>query len=384
MSEETKVHADVVVLVPGFLGFSVLGQYAYFADRVVATLSSTLHARWGREVSVVSASTVPAGRLQDRIAALVWLLRELEGRGAERFHLVGHSTGGVDAQLLMTEAPFWGGDWSDNVRAVQDCIRSVTTISAPHYGTCLLDSPAGKFVAHPRQNLEGMLPFLKASGSLLGLIGRDASTVGEVLDLRAAQFPDAARFGFSVLRHHELLDELNPMSMGRIRASVRADLRARLTCYVSGADVRRDGRPSDPFYTELNAFGQTLTEPPSDAVLGSVTRIDQAPESLWIRNTSSPGFRIKVGTNDGIVNTARQLLPEATLGGILVADHGDVIGHYDRIDLATGRPMSTGLFRSGAGFGDDQFFALYERIAEGLGREDHVEHEELPPTAHAA
>jgi hypothetical protein len=43
-----------------------------------------------------------------------------------------------------------------------------------------------------------------------------------------------------------------------------------------------------------------------------------------------------------------------------------VLGDYDRIDIATGQPMTTGIFRSGARFGDDQFFELYGRIASAL------------------
>ena len=39
-------------------------------------------------------------------------------------------------------------------------------------------------------------------------------------------------------------------------------------------------------------------------------------------------------------------------------DHADVLGDYDRIDIATSLPMNTGIFRSGAGFGNDQFFEL--------------------------
>ncbi len=45
-----------------------------------------------------------------------------------------------------------------------------------------------------------------------------------------------------------------------------------------------------------------------------------------------------------------------------MGDHADVLGNYDRIDLATGQRMNMGIFRSGAGFGDDQFVELYRRI----------------------
>lgn len=115
-----------MVLVPGFLGFSVVGRFPYFADRVPATLGAFLREKLGRAVSIEPASTVPIGRIRDRMAALVVFLGRLQGMGAKRLRLVGHSTGGVDAQLLMTEVPFWGDRWSDGdeaVRARSRCSR---------------------------------------------------------------------------------------------------------------------------------------------------------------------------------------------------------------------------------------------------------------------
>jgi pimeloyl-ACP methyl ester carboxylesterase len=150
MADHVTVHEDVVVLVPGFLGFSVFGRFPYFADRVPATLAALLREKWGRDVSIVPASTVPTGPLRNRVETLSAFLGRLQTLGGKRFHLVGHSTGGVDAQLLMTTAPFWGGDWTDAVRAARDGVRSVVTVSAPHYGTCLLDSTVAEFVNHPK------------------------------------------------------------------------------------------------------------------------------------------------------------------------------------------------------------------------------------------
>jgi len=79
-----------------------------------------------------------------------------------------------------------------------------------------------------------------------------------------------------------------------------------------------------------------------------------------------------VELNDGVVNTIRQVVnPDARsqVGGIVVADHADVLGHYDRQDsLIEGNPYNAGLFHSGAGFGDDEFFKLYRRVAEAILR----------------
>ena len=72
----------------------------------------------------------------------------------------------------------------------------------------------------------------------------------------------------------------------------------------------------------------------------------------------------------GVVNTVRQIVNpgrRGEVGGFVVADHADVLGHYDRQDvLIGGKPYNAGLFHSGAAFGDDEFFGLYRRVAEAI------------------
>ncbi len=363
---EVSVHEDVVVLVPGFFGFSILGRFPYFADRIPGALAALLRERTGRDVSVVPATTVPTGALRLRVEKLAAFLGQLQRLGGRRLRLLGHSTGGVDAQLLMTLRPFWGGEWAPEVEDARAAVSSVTTISAPHFGTAILESAAAQFLEHP--DLRNALPFLRAGGPLFSLAFKDISQIDQILNLQTKQLPEVWRFLLSVMKHHELLDELRPAAMEALRQQVEPDPRARLTCFLSGADAVAGGpRPSDPFYRELVEFcriGATLTAPP--AVLATVAAVQAAPPSLWIRSPESVTFAIDLGTSDGVVNTARQLLPGAELGGIVIGDHADVIGDYDRFDIANDEPLSTGIFRSGAGYGDDQFVELVRRVAAAL------------------
>jgi len=67
-----------------------------------------------------------------------------------------------------------------------------------------------------------------------------------------------------------------------------------------------------------------------------------------------------------VVYTVRQIVNPGRreeVGGLVVADHGDVLGHYDRQD---GKPYNRCLFHSGAAFGDDEFFGLYRRVAQAI------------------
>lgn len=364
-NDTTLVHEDVVVLVPGFLGFSLIGHFPYFADRVPATLAGLLCERWGRNISLVPASTVPTGSLRSRVEELGRFLVRLESRGAKRFYLAGHSTGGVDAQLLACTAPFWGGAWDGPVAPARAKIQAVVTISAPHHGTCLVASRVVQFLSHPKASEVGA--FLKALSPLVSLAGKDVTQIGSILDLAPQQWPDVWRFLFSVLRHHELLEELRPEAMAALRARVTADPRIALTCFATGADVQTGpGRASDAFYVELHGFG--CDETASEPVRGNIVRLAEAPDPLWIRSPETLALRVTPDTNDGVVNTARQILDGAEIGGVAVADHADVLGDYDRVDIATGQPMNTGIFRSGAEFGDDQFVELYRRVARALDR----------------
>jgi hypothetical protein len=73
--------------------------------------------------------------------------------------------------------------------------------------------------------------------------------------------------------------------------------------------------------------------------------------------------------NDGVINAVRQLLmtraqQAPALAALVIADHADVLGHYDRRSpLAAEVCQQQGLLRSGANFGDDEFFHLWGLVA---------------------
>src|SRR2546427_12228416 len=90
---------DVVVLVPGLLGFTRFGGFYYFADRLIAVLRGLLEEPLGYPVPVVPVTTLATDSLRHRQGSL---LQNLPGiceqlSGVERVHLLGLSTGGGDA-----------------------------------------------------------------------------------------------------------------------------------------------------------------------------------------------------------------------------------------------------------------------------------------------
>jgi len=97
-----------------FFGFDHRGDSTYFADRFVAGLRAVLEANGIVGVPVLSVSTLGIAGLRQRQADLLERTSgarvahgpvSAAGRTFERGNLVGHSTGGVDAALLLREGP---------------------------------------------------------------------------------------------------------------------------------------------------------------------------------------------------------------------------------------------------------------------------------------
>jgi pimeloyl-ACP methyl ester carboxylesterase len=83
------------------VGFNHRRGTTYFADRFVAGLRTRLEHRFGGPFPVVPVSTLPIGSLAERQEKLLADLNELDRRlDYPIWHLLGHSTGGVDAAML--------------------------------------------------------------------------------------------------------------------------------------------------------------------------------------------------------------------------------------------------------------------------------------------
>jgi triacylglycerol lipase len=122
-----------IVLVPGFFGFGRLGDISYFAG-VGALLESAL-ARAGFEARVIEVVTPPTASIRQRAARVLEAL-VLAAQSAGDLHVVGHSTGGLDARLAIAETASLPttARLSEHDRAR---LRSLVSVSCPHYGTSL-------------------------------------------------------------------------------------------------------------------------------------------------------------------------------------------------------------------------------------------------------
>jgi len=120
-----------IVLVPGFFGFGRLGDISYFAG--VGALLERALARAGFVAHVTEVVTPPTASIRMRAARVLEALVAAAERPGD-VHVVGHSTGGLDARLAIAET----ASLPTHVRLADEQrqrLRSVVSISCPHYGT---------------------------------------------------------------------------------------------------------------------------------------------------------------------------------------------------------------------------------------------------------
>jgi pimeloyl-ACP methyl ester carboxylesterase len=381
-----------VFLVPGLLGFENFSTFRYFGDRVVAALRAGLEQRLGQAVPVIALPIPPTASLAERQKRLVRTLADrlhaLEhGQTPLSVHLVGHSTGGLDANLLTQREPVGGGQWSDvDPRAfeLQARIRTVISIASPHQGACIVRDPVARLLG--RRDPRGVPGLLQ----LLARFGASALKDVEVADLLNSSFRELGktkRFIEQIFSTWGLLDDLEP-SRTLDRDLLLPDVLRR--SFVTVAGHSRLGEASipaaDSFYRDLSARASGRRDGSAEVgplVHASLARLKQALASdrdeLLI---CAPGIELPIeldtGHNDGVVNAARQLMDPSDpdeLAGIVAGDHFDVVGYYDRHVWTLddeGHEQSTqlmsGLLHSGSGFRDDQFFELYRRVAGVIAR----------------
>lgn len=137
-----------VYLIPGFFGFAHFGDFKYFAH-VRDVLDTELAAR-GIRAQIHYVLTRPTASLRSRALRLREVIAETSSQ-ADQVHLVGHSSGGLDARLLVSP----GVDLGENVEVepIAARVRSVVTIGTPHHGTPL----ASLFISLPGQHLLRLL-----------------------------------------------------------------------------------------------------------------------------------------------------------------------------------------------------------------------------------
>jgi hypothetical protein len=364
-----------ILLVPGFFGFTGTGDFAYFDHVRDALAEAGPRAGLDGEIRVVR--TDPTGSLRRRAARVAEEIHGvLDGPGGE-VSLVCHSSGGLDARLLVT--PEVSLPTPVDVERCARAIRSILTVATPHHGTP---------TAHFFNNLLGqqLLRLLSTMYSLRA--GR--LPIGAVVRLaRLLRHPDAKPQGvvdqiftdlladFSVDRRRalesffrslggdqDLLAQITPASMDVYNASTQDRAGVRYGCVVTRA------RP--PGLASTLKVGLGVYAQATHAIFVALHRIARrTPEARAALRTPLDAEALRrafarpvdLAANDGMVPTVSQLWGEVVAA--VWADHLDVIGHFHH---PTHVPPHFDWLASGTGFTRPEFEELWGKAASWLGR----------------
>ena len=364
-----------VYLVPGFLGFTSLGGLSYFHE-VAPALTRALETR-GVAAEVVSCPTVPAGSIARRADRLRRFVLETGCMEVDELHFVGHSTGGLDARLLLSPGVRLAEDRSEERIAKRT--RNVLCIATPHHGSPL----ASYFATVQGRHILFILSVLASSAqgrAALYLAGRGLSALARLDDLvgRDKTFLDElANRLLRQLSHREddpawayvreisadqgAALQLLPESMHLFNAAVVDHPSVAYGCVVGGA-------PQPPFAYRL----RDLWGPGRFAMAGLFSALHTLASRMPARYpypsasaaqqeelAGGLGFAPDTRANDGIVPVLSQL--RGRIVHAARADHLDVVGQFWRTD----EPMSDWL-PSGAHFDTAGFERLWGAVAETI------------------
>jgi len=364
-----------IYLIPGFFGFANLGELVYFAhvkDYLTGRLSAL-----GVSGVVVSVPTIPTASIRKRSARLLEVISETSSPD-DTLHLIGHSTGGLDARLLVSQGSVLGDGL--NAESVARSVRTVVTVATPHHGTPL----ATYFTSFFGQKLLRFLSLFTVTVLRTGRI--PGAALAKMVRLVRKLDPRAKSA-------ETLLDQL----FNQFMASFTPDSRSALSAFLNqvGAD-----QSLIPQLTPegIDLFNAATGDRPSIRYASVVTRskrptfrtrlasglspYSQLTHSLWVflnqKTAMLPKEKVPPLTpsqnaallrgfgelplptdNDGIVPTLSQVWGE--LLAVTTGDHLDVVGHFDdRHHL----PPHIDWMVSGSGFRRAHFEQLWEQVLQ--------------------
>lgn len=373
----TKHH---VLLVPGFFGFGNLGGLAYFLG--VREVLRGSFSDLGLDVEVSEVDTLPTASIRHRAARVLESVAALVERHDGPVHIVGHSTGGLDARLAI--APTASLPTYAEIDAY-DRVQTLVTISTPHFGTPLagfFSSAAGKpllrvlAVAMVFVLRRGRLP-VRAALKLGEIVSRLDDYVGlrrtvldELYEKLLAEFTletqeEIIDFVDGITRDQSLIFQLTSGGCDLLNASTADPDAVRYGSVVAVGEpphlrsIWREGH--DVYAQAMHAIYAWLYLIVSRSERTLIPDPSPAQEVVLRRSLGRPLDR---SDNDGIVPALSQVWGEVVHA--TQADHLDVVGHFGRSDAAT---IDVDWLPSGTYFTEAAFEQLWHDVAKFIVEE---------------
>ena len=370
-----------VYLAPGMFGFARLASFEYF-EHVVRAFEERFRSA-GRPLEVHVVELHPTSSVRRRAAKLARMVLATSAGDEGPIHLVGHSTGGLDARLLASPTVNLGEPdlhpipWASR-------LRSVTSVNTPHYGTPLASffaTVSGQRLLYAVSALTVAAlklgaPPLTLTSTLIAAFGRahvdvfEIETVDRIVDAVVRVLDEAAsrelRAWLKLLRDDQgAVVQLMPEAMDLFQAGVEDRAGVRYQCVATFAPARGAtdwlaalrspwGALSATLFTALHQItGRYDPRYPCAPADGSAHAHAKACVRALLGE--EPAF----GASDGIVPLYSQIWGELVWVGR--ADHLDIVGHFH--GPASGH---TDWLSSGAHFSQVRFDLAMDRIVDGL------------------
>lgn len=378
MDQNTERHR--VYFIPGMFGFAKLAGYDYF-NHLKRALAPHF---WDRrlDVSFYEVPSPPTSSLRERARILGTTVAHTSG-DSDPIHLVGHSTGGLDARLLLTPQSSIG--LSRELRGFIPRVRNLVTLNTPHYGTPL----AGYFATVSGARMLYALSLftvlsLKLGEPSLAIFSRVLAGLGGVDAFLGGDLHLFSRATEGVLRfvdkegRREISDylsklqvdqgaviQITPEAMDLFNAAVENAEHVRYGSIAAAspkpASLRAAFRIRSPYmaftaalYTTLYQFAGQPHERYGYPTLLSQDRL---------RFTDTLGYEPTPHHSDGIVPTLSMLWGE--LVWTAEADHLDTLGHFHDDQKPA---LHTDWLTSGTHMTREQFGQLSDALAAFLLR----------------
>ena len=365
-----------VYLIPGMFGFGRLAGVDYF-EHVEAGLSRRFElASTPVHLEVIQAPPTASFRRRASVVAreVARTANDVDGP----IHLIGHSTGGLDARLLLSPGanlhlPHSALQWLPRV-------RSLVTVNTPHYGTPLaayFTTVAGTRMLYALSLLTvtslsiGRLPLTAFSSLVAGVaavddkLGLDIHLLDQLTEQLLAVIGERGqgevhRYLEDVRDDRGGIIQLMPEVMDMFNAAVRDSDSVRYACVASAAPPPGPRR----LLSAVTSPYQALQLAVYSTVYGVASRADPRYPYSAVDAELRSQLRHRIGrvptseTVDGIVPTLSMLWRELIWCG--EADHLDVVGHFEDNGLPRQHVDWLG---SGAGFNRRQFGDMLDAIA---------------------
>lgn len=361
-----------VLLIPGFFGFGSFGDLSYFSG--VREQLALSFARHGLDVTVTEVKTLPTASIRVRAARVLEAIVRVAESSTGPIHVIGHSTGGLDARLAIapTASLPTKARLNDYAR-----IHTLVSVCCPHFGTPIasffgstLGKPLLRLLARywmwllkrGRVPIALLLrvgyffvrarnPWRKQKSTFDELYEKLFRDLGDERRLELIQFLDA------VSSDQALIFQLTPAGCDLLNACTADPA-------VHYASVIARARPPTfrTFLKSVRDLYSQIVHP----VFAALHFIAARGEGLPALPTSEQALALErvygdvpsKRDSDGIVPTLSQVWGDVI--HVTTGDHLDVVGQYGRADETS---WGGDWIPSYSGFTSEHFAALWSDVA---------------------